>query len=155
MTGYDADHPLTADDARVLTLLVEAQDAHDPMPPGLLERISLAVSLELMEAELAVLTAEALEPARADTPVDSITFTASSLSLMVTLTAVDDGVRIDGWVTGGPATVELRAGEKSIAAEADANGRFSVDEVPRGPVRFILRPVDARGRPVITPVVEI
>ena len=68
MTGYDADHPLTADDARVLTLLAEAQDAHDPMPPGLLERISLAVSLELMEAELAVLTAEALEPARADTP---------------------------------------------------------------------------------------
>jgi hypothetical protein len=94
------------------------------------------------------------------TPTESVTFTSSTLSLMVSISPAGEGarpgtVRIDGWVTGGPATVELRAGEKSIAAEADANGRFSVDEVPRGPVRFILRPVDARGRPVITPVVEI
>ena len=155
MTGYDADHPLTADDARVLTLLAEAQEAHDPMPPGLLERISLAVSLELMEAELAVLTAEALEPARADTPVDSITFTASSLSLMVTMTGVDDGVRVDGWVTGGGVEVDLLASDQAFAATSDATGRLTWPTVAHGAIRFRIRPPQPGSRVVVTPTIEV
>ena len=174
MTGYDAEHPLTTDDARVLTLLAEAQDAHDPMPPGLLERISLAVSLELMEAELAVLTAEALEPARADTPVVSITFTPSSLSLMVTMTGVGDGVpgegwvigpdglprrdagvRVDGWVTGGGVEVDHVARDQAFAATSDATGRLTWPTVAHGAIRFRIRPPQPGSRVVVTPTIEV
>ena len=125
-----ADGPLDGTDTLVLGAVRELFSRTDPMPSGLTDRIKFELTLAALHAEVAEFS-PAGEGARPGT------------------------VRIDGWVTGGPATVELRAGEKSIAAEADANGRFSVDEVPRGPVRFILRPVDARGRPVITPVVEI
>ena len=151
----DANRPMTADDARVLTLLAEAQDLHDPMPPGLIERISLAVSLELMEAELAVLIAHELEPARADTPVDSITFTASSLSLMVTMASVDDGVRVDGWVTGGGVEVELLSGDESFAATSDATGRLTWPTVAHGAVRFRIRPPQPGSRVVVTPTIEV
>lgn len=151
----DADRPMTADDARVLTLLAEAQDLHDPMPPGLIERISLAVSLELMEAELAVLIAHELEPARADTPVDSITFTASSLSLMVTMASVDDGVRVDGWVTGGGVEVELLSGDESFAATSDATGRLTWPTVAHGAVRFRIRAPQPGSRVVVTPTIEV
>jgi hypothetical protein len=118
-----------------------------------LDRIKFELTLAALHAEVAELQELTHAGVRADsasfTPTESVTFTSSTLSLMVSISPAGEGarpgtVRIDGWVTGGPATVELRAGEKSIAAEADANGRFSVDEVPRGPVRFILRPVDAR-----------
>jgi hypothetical protein len=151
----DANRPMTADDARVLTLLAEAQDLHDPMPPGLIERISLAVSLELMEAELAVLIAHELEPARADTPVDSITFTASSLSLMVTMASVDDGVRVDGWVTGGGVEVELLSGDESFAATSDATGRLTWPTVAHGAVRFRIRAPQPGSRVVVTPTIEV
>ena len=151
----DANRPMTADDARVLTLLAEAQDLHDPMPPGLIERISLAVSLELMEAELAVLIAHELEPARADTPVDSITFTASSLSLMVTMASVDDGVRVDGWVTGGGVEVELLSGDESFAATSDATGPLTWPTVAHGAVRFRIRAPQPGSRVVVTPTIEV
>lgn len=159
-----ADGPLDGTDTLVLGAVRELFSRTDPMPSGLTDRIKFEFTLAALHAEVAELQELTLTGVRADsasfTPTESVTFTSSTLSLMVSISPAGEGarpgtVRIDGWVTGGPATVELRAGEKSIAAEADANGRFSVDEVPRGPVRFILRPVDARGRPVITPVVEI
>ncbi len=155
MTAHDADHPLSAEDHALLTALATAQDAHDPMPPGLIERVSLAISLELMEAELAVLTAEALEPARADAAVDSITFTASSLSLMVTMTTVDDGVRIDGWVTGGGVEVDRLTGDESLAAISEATGRLVWPTIGHGAARFRIRPPQPGARVVVTPTIAV
>ena len=155
MTAYDAVRPLTAEDKALLTALAAAQDQYDPIPPGLIERLSLAISLELMEAELAVLTAGALEPARADTAVDSITFTASSLSLMVTMSSVDDGVRVDGWVTGGGVEVDLMAGGESLAATSDATGRLTWPTIGHGAIRFRIRTPQPGARVVVTPTIEV
>ena len=159
-----ADGPLDGMDTLVLAGVRELFSRTDPMPSGLTDRIKFELTLAALHAEVAELQELTLTGVRADsnsfTPTESVTFTSSTLSLMVSISPAGEDarpgmVRIDGWVTGGPATVELRAGEESMSADVDANGRFSVDEVPRGPVRFILRPLDARGRPVITPVVEI
>ncbi|MFT3888677.1 MAG: sigma factor [Arachnia sp.] len=155
MTTNDEALPLTPEDEALLAALAAAQDAHDPLPPGMIERISLALSLELMEAELAVLTADQLEPVRADSPVDSITFTSSSLSLMVTLTPVDDEVRLDGWVTGGGVTVELLGGDEASAAVSDATGRLTWSPIAHGPIRFRITPPGAGARVVVTPTIEV
>ena len=151
----DHDHPMTDDDFRLLAALADAQDELDPLPPGLIDRLTLALSLELLEAELAVLAAEALEPARADSPVDSITFTASSLSLMVTLTRDDDLVRVDGWVTGGGVEVDLLRGDERHTATSDATGRLAWPPVAPGPVRFRIRPPQPGSRAVVTPTIEV
>jgi hypothetical protein len=82
------------------------------------------------------------------------------MSLMVTVGPAGEGVppdtvRIDGWVTGAAAAVELRVGTTSLLAEVDETGRFVLDGVPHGSARFVLRPADPDERPVITPTVEI
>ena len=56
-----------------------------------------------------------------------------------------DTVRIDGWVTGGPASVELRLGDASYTATPDEHGRFVIESVPHGSARFVLRPLAGAG----------
>ncbi|NHB84377.1 hypothetical protein G7085_06505 [Tessaracoccus sp. HDW20] len=94
-----------------------------------------AVSVALMEAELAVLVDGGLEVVRSE-PATTITFTASSLSLMITLTEVERRVRIDGWVTGGGIAVQLLTGAEVLETVSDATGRLVWTSVPHGPVRF-------------------
>lgn len=153
MSAHDADLPLTDDDLALLASVAAAQNEHDPLPAGMLQRIDLAVSLELMAAELAVLTSDHLEPARAD--VDTVTFTASTTSLMITFATVDDGVRLDGWITGGGITVDLHAAAGVWTAVSDATGRLVWPTVEHGPVRFVIHPTRDGDRPVATPTVEV
>lgn len=156
MNPFDPDAPLTEEDLSLLAEIGAAQQALDPPPPHLTERMLLAVSLTLMEAELAVLVEGPLEAVRAEpSVVESVTFTASSVSLMITPTRVDSGVVIDGWVTGGGILVELHAGGEVIERTSDATGRLAWPPVPAGRVRFLIRPARDGGRPVITPTIEV
>lgn len=156
MNIFDPDGPLTEADLALLAEIGAAQLAHDPPPPDLIDRMLLAVSLTLMEAELAVLVEGPLEAVRAEpSVVESITFTASAVSLMITPTRVDSGVVIDGWVTGGGVRVELHAGGEVIERVSDATGRLVWPPVPSGPVRFLIRPAREGTRPVITPTIEV
>ena len=97
MNDYAADAPLDADDERLLAAVASAQLEHDPVPDGLIDRLMFAVSLEIMEAELATLESRDLATVRSIDPVvvDTITFTASTTSFMVSLSESDGGVRID------------------------------------------------------------
>lgn len=116
------------------------------------------MTLAALHAEIAEL--QQLSPAgvRGDettyAPTQSVTFTTSRLSLMVTVTAPSDGlldesaaqgtITVDGWVTVAGTVVELRVGDLSLTVTADEHGRFVLEGVPHGPGP--LRPAATRRR---------
>ncbi|HRW17271.1 MAG TPA: hypothetical protein P5181_00330 [Dermatophilaceae bacterium] len=158
-----AAEPIDAIDLELLAAMREVYSRIDPVPGGLTDRIKFELTLAALHAEVAELQHVSLAGVRDEaahyTPTESVTFTSSRLSLMVTLgpgrEEAPDTVRVDGWVTGGTVTVELRIGDESRLATPDEDGRFVITDVPHGAARFVLRPVDDVERPVITPVVEI
>src|SRR5690349_20691521 len=101
-------------DARDLANLGHVRDlfAHaDPVPSDLAERIKFEITVRALHAEVAeLMDAELLVTRGVDarvepTPSESVTFTAASVSLMVSASPSegDDDregrVRVDGWVT--------------------------------------------------------
>jgi hypothetical protein len=159
-----AESPLDDHDRVILTALRDLHIRMDPVPHGLTGRVKFELTLAALHAEIAELERPSFAGVRQDsqryTLTESVTFTSSTLSLMVSFGPGDEsvepaGVRVDGWVTGGGTVVELRVGDRSLTATADDHGRFVMDNVPHGPARFILKPVSAGDRPVITPVIEL
>ena len=157
-------------DARDLANLAQVRDlfAHaDPVPSDLAERIKFAITVHALHAEVAELMDSALLVTRGTdakvepTPTDSVTFTAASVSLMVSAGPsdaddADDRVRVDGWVTVPGAQVEAVTTEGSSSVVSDANGRFVLDDLPHGPVHFVVTdPGNDDMRPVITPTIQI
>ena len=157
-------------DARDLANLGQVRDlfAHaDPVPSDLAERIKFAITVHALHAEVAELMDSALLVTRGTdaevepTPTDSVTFTAASVSLMVSAGPddsddTDDRVRVDGWVTVPGAQVEAVTTEGSSSVVSDANGRFVLDDLPHGPVHFVVTdPGNEDMRPVITPTIQI
>ncbi len=137
----------------------------DPVARDLTERIKFALTVQAMHAEVAELMDTALLATRSAAPrvepsrTDSVTFTAAAVSLMITANEGTDGdrVRIDGWVTVPGARVEAVTPEGSSSAVTDADGRFVLDDLPHGPVHFVILtdPVTQHDRPVITPTMQI
>ena len=161
----NADHDIAAQplddlDRTILDTVAEVFLAADPVPAGLTEDIKFALTVQAMHAEVAELQRVGAESALARseyTQTQTLTFSAETLSVMVTLSPIDtDEVRVDGWVTGHdcPVRVELRAGAHTVSADVDDDGRFTLDPAPRGLARFVFLP-EGDVRPVITPTVEI
>lgn len=157
-------------DARDIANLGHVRDlfAHaDPVPSDLAERVKFAITVHALHAEVAELMDSALLTTRGaeakvePTPTESVTFTAASMSLMVTAAPMDsdeteDRVRVDGWVTTPGARVEAVTSEGSSSVISDANGRFVLDDLPHGPVHFVVTdPSNEDTRPVITPTIQI
>jgi hypothetical protein len=155
-----ATEPLDELDARILAGIADILRSADPVPAGLADDVKFALTVQALHAEVAELQRVGAETALARseyTRTQTMTFSAEALSVMVTLSPIDaDEVRVDGWVTGheSPVRVELRAEARTIAAEVDDDGRFTIDPAPRGLVRFVFLP-EGDVRPVITPTVEI
>lgn len=153
--------PLDAEDARVLGQIASLYDALDPVPSSLVERIQFGITLDALHAELAELQRGAdLAGVRADelTEAQTITFTSPSLTTMITVTpGAGDLVRIDGWITPGAGVlVELRLTDGVRTTTADEDGRFVLDELPRGYAQFVIRPRQGSGQPpVVTPSIEL
>lgn len=151
-------------DERLLARIASVVDAIDPVPEGLADRIQFQLTLEALQAEVAELQrwgADAVGArSRGDSPTmaQTITFTSSSLTTMITITSdARDHVRIDGWVAGGAGVaVELRTAGGGQRTVADADGRFVFEDVPRGLAQFLLRPSDPQAHAaVITPSLEL
>lgn len=158
-------------DERDLSTLGSVRDLFsraDPVPAGLADRMKFAITVHALHAEVAELMDSAMLATRGPdattrsepTPTESVTFTAASVSLMVTSSLTEDDdtrAKIDGWVTKGGAEVDAVTSEGTVTVVADEHGRFVIDSLPRGPVHFVIRvnPHDAAGRPVITPTVEL
>lgn len=154
------EQPLDDVDAALLHELRAALQIADPMPPDLDERVQLALTVQALHAEIAELERLPTELAgvrsRDYERVDTVTFTSSSLSAVVTITRVDnESVRIDGWVDGDPAEVELRERGRTSSVMIDAEGRFAFARAERGLVQLVFRFADAATSPVITPSMEI
>ncbi|MEO7588818.1 MAG: hypothetical protein ABIS84_12415 [Arachnia sp.] len=144
-------------DGQILAQLSSLFDTLDPPPDGLADDVLFALSLAALDAELATLAdASALQLRTSSaTPTDTVTFTSSALQLMVSATRQDEGLRIDGWITGGGVVVELILGTTSRTATSDVHGRLVWLAVPVGPIRFLMHPPDGTSRPVLTPVIEL
>ncbi|MFL6152339.1 MAG: hypothetical protein ACJ72B_08140 [Ornithinibacter sp.] len=160
-TDHDfAAQPLDDLDRIILDTVADVFRAADPVPEGLTEDIKFALTVQAMHAEVAELQRVGAESALARseyTQTQTLTFSAETLSVMVTISPIDsEEVRVDGWVTGhgSPVRVELRAGARTVGALVDDDGRFTLDPAPRGLVRFVFLP-EGDVRPVITPAVEI
>jgi hypothetical protein len=145
---------------------VRALFAHvDPVPVDLTERIKFALTVQALHAEVAELMDSALLDTRGTAapvepmPTESVTFSAASVSLMVTAndSEVEGRVRIDGWVTAPGAHIEAVTTEGTTSVITDANGRFVLDDQPHGPIHFVIRvePDDEAIRPVITPTIQV
>jgi hypothetical protein len=148
--------PFDSTDETILRELRETAARLDPCPADLVERITFALTVQALQAEVAQLTSQAelvsrsfatQEPAEATT----VTYSTESVSIMVSLSRDAVGrARLDGWLTCGPAQVELDLGAHGTrTADADADGRFVLPDLPPGPAHLLVRP--PQGRPVVTP----
>ena len=142
-------------DVALLAELAEVYGRLDPIPSGRVEKAQFAINVAHLESELAEITRDAAVGVRADEDAtDSITFTHPSVSLMVSSAVTGRVTRLDGWVTYGGAEVEVISGSWSRTVTADASGRFSLEDVPRGSVHFVIRRGPGQRR-VVTPTVEL
>ena len=154
----DAAGEIGADDLALLEQVRAVWDRHDPVPTSLAERIEFALTLDALETEVATLTqvdlASTGSRAGETEAVRTVTFTSETLDTMVTLTDAPDGtVRVDGWIAPAAAMrVEVLVAGSTLEVEADDDGRFVLESVPKGLAKFALHP---GGRTVLSPTIEL
>lgn len=158
--------PLDEVDERILAEIREISSHVDPAPASLTERVKYAMTVRMLEAEVAELTQMPMAVVRSEVgeKVESISFSSSRLSLMVSLTTETDGIRVDCWVTQGGALVEVHVNGSTaeVPAEAgrarvcDEHGRCVFSGLPAGPAHFIVWPdKDKLAQPIITPTINL
>lgn len=159
MNACSPDEPFDRVDEQVLHDLGRIVTLVDPVPADLVDRSLFAMTLAALETEVMRLElVDAGGSVRADAPstqARTITFTSAALTVMITLSASTDGVRVDGWVApAGDIEIELhRPGGDVRSTRTDEDGRFSFDGVPRGAASLVARPPLAGA--VSTPVIEL
>jgi hypothetical protein len=161
-------------DAHDVQILAEMRDVYrrlDPVPATLLDRVKYAMTVRLLEAEVAELTRMPAAAVRSESSdrFDSISFTGSRLSLMVSIAPQQPGlagerddaaVRIDCWVSVGGAVVEIRSAggtaEQGLSQVCDEHGRCVFEHVPSGPAHFIVwSSAEKDSTPTMTPTIDL
>jgi len=149
-------------DAMVLRELAAAYDAVDPVPDGLTERLEFALALDEVYAEVAQLSRLSVDRSSvrgqaAQTRTQTLTFSADSLTAMITVAAAADGVvRVDGWLTPAVALeVRLRTTGQTLSVVSADTGRFAFEHVPGGMAQLSFHPHGDDGPSVVTPVFEL
>ncbi len=176
------DQPMEALDAMDERILQDVRELYarlDPVPAGLTDRIKFALTVQALNAEVAELTRggapagmRSADRSSAPALTGTITFATQSRSIVISASETVDGRRrVDGWVSGGPAVVEVHeVGDEAAGREADESepgsaepsvrstqvddhGRFVFESLRPGPVYFVVRrsPEDPDERPVLTP----
>lgn len=160
MNEYSPDEPVDDVDLTVVGALARLLDTLDPPPDGMVERTLFALTLEGLHAEVMQLQHHRAPElsVRGERPEQArtITFTASAVTAMITLSAgAARGVRVDGWTApAGRFAVELHQPGGVLRTETDEHGRFVLEDVDPGPASLVLRGADG-GPAVSTPVVEL
>ncbi|WP_277208503.1 hypothetical protein [Isoptericola croceus] len=164
MTDLDdvpgADEPLGGTDLALLARVAELSERVDPVPEGLVERSCFAMTLAGLESEvmdLMVLEVPAGSVRGDASPLETrtITFTHERLTVMIALSPgnLPGTVRVDGWLAPtGALPIVLRRPDGDLSTTADDDGRFVLEDVPRGLASLLVEQDDV---PITTPVIEL
>lgn len=144
-------------ESELIAALRDGLTASDPVPPDVTEFARAAFTWRDLEAELAEVDYDSAEeelPAgvRSSTVVRMMSFQAGRW--MIDIEYDETAGRLMG-ATSPPAgyTIELHTAGARFATESDESGRFTADEVGRGPLAMLLRFPD--GSVVKTPWVVL
>ena len=163
---------MTTDERALLADLRAMWEEIDPVPPGLATRalfrleVEAVLAADTLEAELMRLEeplslAGARGAETASETASSITFSSTSLTVMVTVSpATAHRRRLDGWIAPSAALrIELRTTTGVEETRADDDGRFVFADVPAGLVQLTIQPTEGAAihlaGPVRTPAVEL
>lgn len=150
-----------AADAALFARMRTMWEGVDPVPAELVDRMVAAVAVEDLSREYALLTlveASELAAVRSDTDTATLQFSDGTTSVLVHVTATEDGSRrLDGWVDAAALAIRLSQGEREFAAEPGEHGRFAFDNVPPGlsRLRLVVRGTDDDLREFQTPQFEV
>lgn len=159
-----AELPLDEHDLALLAEVEHLYAAIDPVPDDLVERVQFALALDEVYAEVAHLTRMPMDAlaVRGDavtgTRTETLTFSAERLTCMVTVSRMDDRLRIDGWIAP-PAELEIRLrmqGERRQVT-ADESGRFVIEDLPEGFAQLSFHPTDVEDAEgvIVTPLFQL
>lgn len=127
--------------------LREMWEQVDPVPAGLADRAAFALEVhdltrDDLDLELLRLQAHGSELAGArggGEPVRTVTFGSDSITVMLAISEVDGGHRVDGWVApGGRRSIEVRTSAGTTQERCDDTGRFALPLVPPGHLQLVL-----------------
>ena len=147
-------------DAALLADLRALWQQHDPPPADLADHVIAALAIEDLdrEWELLSLVADAgLGAVRGDADTLTLQFSDGSTSVLVHVTAAEDGLRrVDGWVDGLAVSAELLQGDRRWTEKPNDAGRFAFTGIPAGLCRLhlVLQRPDGSRRDYRTPQFE-
>ncbi|MCC2033689.1 hypothetical protein [Microbacterium allomyrinae] len=149
-----------AADAALFARMRRMWEDIDPVPADLVDRMVAAVAVEDLSREYALLTLVdgTLAAVRGETDTATLQFSDGTTSVLLHVTATEDGGRrVDGWVDGSALAIRLVQGERDWTADAGEHGRFAFDEVTPGMAQLRLVVRDASGdlRDFQTPQFEV
>ena len=153
----------------LLKIVRQVWEEHDPVPEGLVDRMSAVVQTEAILAdtdldyELLVLVERSAELAGArGTAAYTLRFAHGETEVLLRAVGNESGgARLDGWLAPAVA-MRIRATEvtdhgegRSWEVETDAHGRFEFGDLPTGLFRLWLTPLDSDAAAFGTPAFEI
>lgn len=133
----------------------------DPVPADLIDRMVAAVAVEDLSREYALLTLvenSELSAVRSATDTATLQFSDGTTSVLVHVTATEDGSRrIDGWVDAAALAIRLSQGEREWSTKPGEHGRFAFENVPSGVsrLRLVVRGADGELHDFQTPQFEV
>lgn len=134
---------LNPPDDRLLARLAAALDAADPAPDAVVAAAKASLTWRTIDAELAALVFDSAmeEPAgvRAVESVRQVTFRAPGVEIELAVLAETVRRLVGQLVPPQTAAIELHHAGGSMAAAADALGRFTFEDVPIGSIRLTCR----------------
>lgn len=137
---------------------------HDPMPPGLVERMQMLARAEAdlvatdWDYELMHLVGRSEELAGTRGGAFTLRFSHGSVELLLRIDRGPDASRIDGWVVPAlpmnVSAVEPDGADRTGVVEVGDSGRFEITGLAPGLARLRLEPHDPARATFVTPTFE-
>ena len=142
-------------DRQLLDQVRAALDAHDPVPPSVVDAARASLSWLTVDAELAALAEDSALTTTGVRSTDAsrvLTFECSTGVIVLEVTATGDTRRVVGQADRVAHLTIRHAGNsrEGIGLDTDEHGRFQVEDLAAGPVSLHCVFADAPDAPVVT-----